>query len=86
MSRQRVGPSLLAHDMFSVRIRLRTERIDYAGFGHSDGRYCYYFVDQNFLKTQYLDNGEIHSFDVLSFCEFDLAAVAREFKQFSQGS
>ncbi len=73
-------------EMFSARVRLHSEGIDFAGFGHSEGRYCYYFMDQNFVKTQYLDNGEIHSFSVHSFCEFDLAAVARELRQLVHGS
>ncbi len=69
-------------EMFTVRLRLWTQKIDYAGFVHCEGRYCYYYVDQNFMKTQYLDSGEFQAFHVHSFCEFDMEKVAEELQQF----
>lgn len=67
------------------------EGAEYAGFGHSEeGRYGFYFVDQNITKIQYLDNGEIDGFNVHAFSEFNLEKVAEELKvlaqQLNQGS
>ncbi len=86
MESWKIIPTASVDEMFSIRARLRSEGIDYGGFGDFGGRLFYCFLDQNLSKTQYLDNGEIHCFNVRKFCEFDLTKIAKELNQFSQGS
>ena len=78
-------PTPTHEKMFEVRGRFCSEDVEFAGFIHHEGRYCFYFLDRNILKVQYLDNGEIDHFNVRSFSEIDLAQVAKEFRML-QGS
>jgi hypothetical protein len=72
------------NEMFWLRHRFCEEGAEYAGFGRAEGRYCFYFVDQNIIKTQNLDNGEVEYFNVHAFSEFDLAKVAEELEMLAQ--
>jgi hypothetical protein len=86
MSGWKILPMSSIDEMEVTRLQLYSDRLDFAGFMDYEGRYSFYFLDRNLYKTQYLDTGEIDCFDVLTFSEFDLAAVAEEFKKFCQGS
>ena len=73
-------PTHSVDEMILVRCRLDDAGSGFAGFIHHEGRYCFYFKDQNIIKIQYLDNCEIDCFSVHSFSEFNLELVARELK------
>jgi hypothetical protein len=85
MSEWQVIPTLTTDEMAEVRGRLIAEEASFAWFIRYLGRYCFYFSDENILKIQYLDNGEINHFDIRSFSEIDLAKVAAECRML-QGS
>lgn len=70
--------------MIRLRHQFREDGAEYAGFERADGRYCFYFVDQNIIKTQNLDNGEVEYFNVHAFSEFDLEKVAEELQMLAQ--
>ena len=82
MNEWEVIPTSSEDEMISIRCRLESE---FAGYIRHEGRYCFYFVDLNIVKVQYLDNGEIDCFHVRGFHEFDLATVAKELRML-QGS
>jgi hypothetical protein len=73
-------PTPSFEEMRKIRRRLAIEDSEFAGFIRHEGRYCFYFCDKNFLKVQYLDNGEIDYFGMCSFPEIDLSKVAKEYR------
>jgi hypothetical protein len=73
-------PTPTGEEMSAVRFRLIDEQTEFAGFIHEKGRYCFYFVDKNITKIQYLDNGEVKYFHDQTFCEFNLNEVASELR------
>jgi hypothetical protein len=76
-------PSL--DDMEKVRFRLSEDGFEFAGYVRCEGRYCFYFVDINIIKIQFLDNDEVDCFRDKTFFEIDLKIVASELRAL-QGS
>jgi hypothetical protein len=85
MCQWEVTPTGSIDEMSEVRGRLREEGSFFAGFIWYHGRYCFYFRDENFLKAQYLDNGEINCFEIRRYSEIDEAKVVAELRML-QGS
>lgn len=84
MEKWELIPTPSVDEMIWLRHRFCEEGSEFAGFIRDEGRYGFYFVDQNITKAQYLDNGEIESFNVHVFSELDLAKVAEEFRMLAQ--
>jgi hypothetical protein len=78
-------PTASIEEMINLRIRLHVQGSEFAGFVHHERRYCFYFCDRNFLKVQYIDNGEIDCFSVHSFFDVDMKKLGDEVRVF-QGS
>lgn len=83
-------PTPSVDEMIRCRHRFCEEGAEFAGFIHNEDRYGFYFVDQNIVKAQYLDNGEIDCFNVRSFSKLNLSRVTEELRELiqemSQGS
>jgi hypothetical protein len=80
MSSWNAIPTPSPDDMILIRWRLSDAGFEYAGFIHHDGRYCFYFNDRNFIKVEYLDNGELDYFVVHDVTDFNIKLVARDLR------
>src|SRR6266702_3457703 len=49
-------------EMFEVRGRLSDKGVDFAGFINFEGNYTFYYIDQNFFESQYVESGEVITF------------------------
>ena len=56
MDQWEIIPTHSRNHMRAVRLRLYTEKSEFAGFLWDEGRYSFYFCARDFVKAQYLDN------------------------------
>lgn len=74
-----------AEEMMVVRGRLIDSGSDFAGFIYFEGHYNFYYVDNNFAKSENMDSGVIVDFHDFTAHTFDISKVAEELRQL-QGS
>lgn len=73
-------PTPTPDEMIAIRTEYSTAKVEFAGFVHHEGRYCYYFCDRTIFKVQYLDNLAVEEFWVDFASEVDERAASRELK------
>jgi hypothetical protein len=77
-------PTPTVEEMIDLRCRMLGVA-DFAGFIWADGRYEFYFCDQNMTKKQFLHPVETYYFAVKRFSEVDIEKVVADLRML-QGS